>query len=203
MIDNEERPEETRKSVDSRAVGEQLYDLVAAHYRRRPLRRWLFVQMARNNVVAAGVFLVILAEMILLSWISIGGLKDALEDWQSWRPLLRDGITTQAIVLDGTRPGSDGHRIRYMYQATTTEGIKTFENREYVTRFKSYEVGEEVTIIYDPAEPSHSGIEGNQLYRWSFVLYLCGTCTMVPIAVLMIVVPLNALRKRLVQWVRG
>jgi hypothetical protein len=91
-----------------------------------------------------------------------------------------------------------------MYEATTVNGkSKSYEHWANVNRFESFEVGDEVTIIYDPAKPSHSEIEGNQLYRWSFVLYLCGTCTMVPIAVLMIVLPLNALRKRIVQWVRG
>jgi hypothetical protein len=201
MTGRGKRPKETRQSVDVRQLREQLLNRAAERYRHRPLRRLLFVGASRSDVVLVGGGL---AFLLLFSFISITGLKTGLEDWASWQPLLRDGITTQAIVVDGTDTGTGDHRIRYMYEATAVNGkSKSYEHWEGVNQFESFEVGDEVTIIYDPAEPSHSEIEGSQTYLLDIVIYLPGMCLFVLPTVLIIVLALAALGKLMVQWVRG
>jgi hypothetical protein len=204
MAGSEERPEETGQSYDARRYREQLTEQLAERYRHRPITRMLILAMGRSDVVLVGMYVASIPFLLLFTFIFITGLKTGLEQWASWRPLLRDGITTQAIVTDGTDPGTDDHRIRYTYEATTANGkSKSYEHWENVNRFKSFEVGDEVSIIYDPAEPSHSEIEGSQTYLFELITYLPGVCILVPLTILWMVLPLIALRNRIAQWVRG
>jgi hypothetical protein len=202
MTGSGERPEETGQSVNARQLREQLTEQLAAKYPHRPLRRWLLVEMGRNDMVFVGIAVVWLMFLLILYCGAIQSLKYALEGWH----LHRVGIPTQAYVLVVTDRGRS-LRTQYIFEAATGDGgTESFIKEERVVTRKAYEslvVGEEVSIVYDPANPSLSRIKGNGSYNADIALSPVLACILVPTTILMIVLPLNALRKRIVQWVRG
>jgi hypothetical protein len=202
MIDNEERPEEARQSVDFRQLRELAYNRLAERYRYRPLKRWLMVETGRNDVVFAGMAVVSLMFFLFFSYVAIQSLKPALEVWY----LHLNGIATQALVLEATDWGRS-YSASYIYEAATGDGgTESIINGERVVTRKVYEslvVGEEVSIRYDPADPSRSIIKGNGVFTLNIAISLMLAYIFVLPTILLIMLPLIALRNRIAQWVRG
>jgi hypothetical protein len=200
-MDNEERPEKTGQSVNARQLREQLAERLAERYRHRSLRRMLILAMGRNDVVFAGMTVVSLMFFLVMSYGTIRSLKPALEVWY----LHLNGIATQALVLEATDWGRS-YSASYIYEAATGDGgTESIINGERVVTRKVYEslvVGEEVAIRYDPADPSRSIIEGNGVFTLDIALSLMLACIFVLPTILLIVLPLIALGRLMVQWVR-
>jgi hypothetical protein len=200
-MDNEERPEKTGQSVNARQLREQLAERLAERYRHRSLRRWLLIEMGRNDVVFAGMVIASLMFFLVMSYGTIRSLKPALEVWY----LHLNGIATQALVLEATDWGKS-YSASYIYEAATGDGgTESIINGERVVTRKVYEslvVGEEVAIRYDPADPSRSIIEGNGVFTLDIALSLMLACIFVLPTILLIVLPLIALGRLMVQWVR-
>jgi hypothetical protein len=141
-------------------------------------------------IVSGGVF------SLLGTWLlAYGFTRAGFEDWNQWRHLRQSGIPAGAIVLEVDQGMSSGRGVRYRYETTNEYGLhEPFETWEKVnSRIRSQvEVGETVSILYDPEDPSISRIEGNYQYV-ILVGALPLTCLLIPLTVVILVGPIYIL----------